>query len=158
MTRVPNPLDALTSSLLDRLTDLPSSGGQKISELRKSVRRDLENLLNTRWRANSVDDEAPALEPSLVNYGIPDFSGGNLQGAQEPERVRRAVERAIEMFEPRLRNLHVRLVKNESPTDRTLRFQIEAVLFVEPWKERVRFNTLMESGSGKVTVQQVERT
>ncbi len=156
MSRVPQPNELLTSSLLDRLTDLPSAPQQRLSDLRKSVRGDLEDLLNTRWRCTTTEEVSPLLQASLINYGLPDFSGGNLQGAQEPDKVRAAVTSAIERFEPRLQNARVKIVKNESSVDRTLRLQIEAVLHVEPWNERVRFNTIMEAGTGRVTVQAVE--
>jgi type VI secretion system protein ImpF len=166
MARTPGPFDPLTPSLLDRLQGgeaaADSPGGQRpyqlLAELRKSVRRDLENLLNTRWRCTTSDQLPEGLSASLVNYGLPDFSGGNLQAAQDPALVYAAVERAIEQFEPRLTNIHVRPLQSEPGVDRTLRFQIEAILEVEPWHERVRFNTILEPASGKVTVKAIEKT
>jgi type VI secretion system protein ImpF len=165
MAKSPGPLDPLTPSLLDRLrgTDAalePASGSpfQLIGELRKSVRRDLENLLNARWRCTTTDSVLDGLKSSLVDYGLPDFSGGNLQAAQDPTTVYAAVEQAITRFEPRLKDVFVRPIQGNSSVDRTLRFQIEAVLEVEPFKERVRFNTVLEPTSGKVTVKAVEKT
>ncbi len=166
MAKSPGQFDPLTPSLLDRLMggdaagDAP--GGQRpyqlLAELRKSVRRDLENLLNTRWRCTTTDDLPEGLGSSLVNYGLPDFSGGNLQAAQDPTLVYKAVEQAIERFEPRLTSIHVRPLQSEPGVDRTLRFQIEAILEVEPWHERVRFNTILEPASGKVTVKAADKT
>jgi predicted component of type VI protein secretion system len=52
----------------------------------------------------------------------------------------------------------VRPLQSEPGVDRTLRFQIEAILEVEPWHERVRFNTILEPASGKVTVKAIEKT
>jgi type VI secretion system protein ImpF len=166
MAKAPGQFDPLTPSLLDRLRGGESAGDspgsqrpyQLLAELRKSVRRDLENLLNTRWRCTTAAELPAGLEGSLVNYGLPDFSGGNLQAAQDPKRVYAAVEQAIEKFEPRLTNIHVRPLQTEPGVDRTLRFQIEAILEVEPWHERVRFNTILEPASGKVTVKAVEKT
>ncbi len=160
MNRSPGQFDPLTPSLLDRLrggesvsnSPAGSRNYQLLGEMRKSVRRDLENLLNTRWRCTSTDMLPDGLAGSLVNYGLPDFSGGNLQAAQDPTLVYDAVRRAIEQFEPRLSNIHVRPLQSEPGVDRTLRFQIEAILNVEPWHERVRFNTILEPNSGKVTV------
>jgi type VI secretion system protein ImpF len=166
MAKTPGQFDPLTPSLLDRLrggagaSDTPAGQRpyQLLAELRRSVRRDLECLLNTRWRCTEADQVPAGLENSLVNYGLPDFSGGNLQAAQDPQTVYDAVERAIQRFEPRLSGVRVRPLDDEQAVDRTLRFQIEAVLEVEPWHERVRFNTVLEPASGKVTVKAVEKS
>lgn len=160
MQRNPGPADRLTPSLLDRLSDADggntAASGQRpyqlIGELRKSVRRDLENLLNTRWRCLPQAAIASGLESSLVNYGLPDFSGGHLQAAQNPDIVFDQIVQTIERFEPRLKNVRVAPLSAEPSVDRTLRFQIEAVLHVEPWHEQVRFNTVLEPATGKVSV------
>ena len=159
MQRPPNPAERLTPSLLDRLSDLESGSGaagqrpyQLIGELRKSVRRDLENLLNSRWRCLQQAEISSGLEASLINYGLPDFSGGNMQAAQNPDIVFDQIVQTIERFEPRLKNVRVTPLSDEPSVDRTLRFQIEAVLHVEPWHEQVRFNTVLEPATGKVSV------
>jgi type VI secretion system protein ImpF len=159
MERTPGPADRLTPSLLDRLFDLDDAGSgaarrpfQSISELRGAVRRDLENLLNTRWRCVRQAEIGDGLASSLVNYGLPDFCGGNLQAAQDPEVVFQQIIDAIERFEPRLKKVRVVPLQDEPSVDRTLRFQIEAVLHVEPWHEQVRFTTVLEPATGKVQV------
>jgi type VI secretion system protein ImpF len=165
MAKAPGQLDPLTPSLLDRLRggdEGDSAPGnrpyQQLPELRRSVRRDLECLLNARWRCTRAAALPAGLESSLVNYGLPDFSGGNLQAAQNPATVYAAVIQAIERFEPRLKNVQVRPLQDEPAVDRTLRFQIEAVLEVEPYHDRIRFTTVLEPASGKVTVQTAERS
>lgn len=158
MAKSPARNEPLTPSLLDRLTDdTESRSFQSIAELRKSVRRDLENLLNTRWRYCESPEVSEGLGQSLVQYGLPDFSGGNLQAANDPDLVYAAVEQAIERFEPRLKNVRVRAVQTDESVDRTLRFHIEAILHVEPWQEQVRFNTVLEPASGKVSVKAAEK-
>jgi type VI secretion system protein ImpF len=158
MDRSPGPADRLTPSLLDRLFDSEQGAGaalrpyQSISELRAAVRRDLEDLLNTRWRCTRQSEFSDDLASSLVNYGLPDFCGGNLQAAENPDVVFEQIVEAIERFEPRLRKVRVVPLQDEPSVDRTLRFQIEAVLHVEPWQEQVRFNTVLEPATGKVVV------
>lgn len=159
MDRSPGPSDRLTPSLLDRLFDTDALGSaaalkpyQSISELRSAVRRDLENLLNTRWRCTRQSEFGEGLTSSLVNYGLPDFCGGNMQAAQDPDIVFEQVVQAIERFEPRLKKVRVIPLQDEPSVDRTLRFQIEAVLQVEPWHEPVRFTTVLEPTTGKVLV------
>src|SRR5438128_90521 len=108
MSRVPAQTRVL-SSVLDRLTAGTSPvRGQSLKELKLCVRRDLENLLNTRWRCKSwppdLDEE---LEMSLVSYGIPDFSGANLSDPRDREDFRRILERVIRNFEPRFLSVNV---------------------------------------------------
>src|SRR5882757_6615059 len=96
----------VASSVLDRLMNPDEkmlsnkSAGQALRDLKVSVRRDLENLLNTRWRCKMWPPELPELECSLVNYGIPDFSGANLGASSTREEFRRIIEKAIKDYKP----------------------------------------------------------
>ena len=71
----------LQQSLLDRLIDdspgQPDSGrlrrGFDLKALRQSVRRDLENLLNSRVQWHTWPDSYTELPQSLLNYGLPHF-------------------------------------------------------------------------------------
>src|SRR5579871_4348739 len=73
----------LRTSVLDRLLDdnprgsheSPQTMAQQMREIRQSVQRDLENLLNTRWRCTAWAPDLDELDDSLINYGIPDFCG-----------------------------------------------------------------------------------
>ncbi len=165
MDRTPGNAERLTPSLLDRLSEVESGSGasaqrsyQTIGELRSTVRRDLENLLNTRWRCIGQAEIGEGLASSLVNYGLPDFCGGSMQAAQNPDVVFEQIVQAIERFEPRLRKVRVLPLQDEPSVDRTLRFQIEAVLHVEPWHEQVRFNTVLEPATGKVLVKAANKS
>ena len=68
-------------SVLDRLIDLepklredPAVGrAQSIRELKASLQRDLEWLLNTRRVAGELPDSAEELIHSLYYYGLPEF-------------------------------------------------------------------------------------
>ncbi len=140
----------LQSSVLDRLIR-PDSGpsgskspGQVLRELKESVRRDLENLLNTRWRCSSWPPNLEELNVSLVNYGLPDFTGSNLGSADAQEEFRKILQRVIQNYEPRFKRVQVKLVKNPEPLDRTLRFRIEALLHADPAPEPVVFDSAMK--------------
>lgn len=154
------PNSELIPSILDRLVDLAPGEMRdapadrvKLASIRKSVRSDLEDLLNTRWRCSGQLNRMESLQSSLANYGIPDFSGGNMLASQDPDIVFEAIERAIERFEPRLLNVSIRPLQVEQAVDRTLRFQIDATLYVEPLQERVRFNSALDSATGKISVE-----
>ena len=105
MTRIHED-QPLTPSVLDRLLDdepqnpheVPKARHQVIREMKQSVRRDLENLLNTRWRCLNYPANLDEMELSLVNYGIPDFTGVNMASPSERERLRQIIERIVRKF------------------------------------------------------------
>lgn len=144
-------------SLLDRLAgNVEQPGGadltQSLAQLRRSVRADVENLLNTRWRCTQWPPDLKQLEDSLVNYGIPDFSGAAFGSADHRETLRLAIERAIEVYEPRF--AQVRVVLLEGPRhDRTLRFRIEGELRAYPRPEPVVFDSQVDTVSNHIRVQ-----
>src|SRR5262245_45454034 len=126
----------LISSILDRLLDdstrtdggLPPADGEDLRQLTLDVGRDLENLLNTRRRCKACPTEFQELNKSLVEYGIPDFTGLNMSVPAEREQMRLAIERAIRQFEPRLKSVVVTVQANADRADRRLRLRITGVL------------------------------
>jgi type VI secretion system protein ImpF len=154
-------LSPLVPSILDRLLgqDLPSSEALErrraalFRQLKVSLQRDLENLLNTRCRCGSFPPELAELKTSLVNYGIPDFTGANIAGIEGRQEFLQLVQDCIERFEPRLDRVQVSLLENDKePLDRVLRFRIEAVVATEDAAEPVAFLSTMEPSSGKLQV------
>jgi type VI secretion system protein ImpF len=150
----------LVPSLLDRLLDddpaatrdAPRARSQVLSELKQSVRRDLENLLNSRWRCEALPDDQDELPLSLVNYGIPDITGASLGSAANREQFRQVIERVIRHFEPRFQQVTVEMLENAEPLDRALRFRIEALLYAEPAPEPVVFDSALQPATGNVEV------
>lgn len=150
----------LIPSVLDRLIDfepqnsreVPKSRNSILRELKQCVRRDLENLLNTRWRCMIWPPNLDELPASLVNYGIPDFTGVNMGGLAERERLRQIVEQAVRRHEPRFKTVKVILLQNTDETDRTLRFRVDALLHAEPAPEPVVFDSQLEPVSGNFEV------
>jgi type VI secretion system protein ImpF len=150
----------LVPSLLDRLLDFDPGVSREVSrtrsqllaDLKQSVRRDLENLLNTRWRCASWPPNLDEIESSLANYGIPDFTTSNCGAANFREQLRRIIETTIRNCEPRFKTVRVKLKENADSLDRTLRFQIDAMLLVEPAPEPVVFDSTMEPVTGSVEV------
>lgn len=146
----------LVASILDRLIDddpgnsrePPKSRGQVLRELKNSVRRDLEDLLNTRWRCESWPVNLQELEFSLANYGIPDFTGLNMGSRENRDELRHTVEEVIRRFEPRFQRVKVSLQQNADPQDRTLRLRIDALLHAEPAPEPVVFDSQLEPLNG----------
>jgi type VI secretion system protein ImpF len=148
---VPSVLDRLLDDEPDAKRELEKSRNQVLRELKQSVRRDLENLLNTRWRCKKWPDDLDELELSLANYGIPDITGADLGGPRR-EQFRQIMERVIQHFEPRFERVSVDVLDNADPADRTLRFRIDAMLRAEPAPEPVVFDSSLEPSTGTVEV------
>jgi type VI secretion system protein ImpF len=150
----------LLPSVLDRLldddpavrTEPPKSRSQVLRELKLSVRRDLENLLNTRRTCKSWPEHLTELERSLVNYGLPDITGLDLAAPRSRQDFQRLLESVIRRCEPRFKSVSVEMLENASALDRTLRFRIDALLYAEPAPEPVVFDTALEPATGAVEI------
>lgn len=151
----------LLPSVLDRLLDdrpgadhePPSSQSQVLREMHQSVRRDLENLLNTRCRCRSFDDAFTELKKSVVGYGVPDASGTDLVSSDRRRAFLRTVEDVIRRFEPRFLRVRVLPLENSDFLDRTLRFRIDALLRAYPAPEPIVFDSTLEPGTRNFEVQ-----
>jgi len=150
----------LLPSVLDRLIDndpqvhleASASRNQLLRDLKQAVRRDLENLLNTRIRCISWPAELPELKQSVVNYGIPDLTGTPLASSREREEFRRTIQSVILLYEPRLKKLRVTLGDQADAIDRTIRFRLEAILQAEPAPEPVAFDSTLRLTTGSFEV------
>jgi type VI secretion system protein ImpF len=161
MSRYDNEI-RVTQSVLDRLIDLeprvstepPKSNATSLADLKQSVRRDLEWLLNTRYFYDPGD--GVGLEETIKSvafYGLPDFTGVSAKSNIEQSRMTQALEAALRHFEPRFINVKVSL-EPISNVDRLLKFRIEASLDVEPAPEPVVFDTVLQMGSGNFAVKE----
>lgn len=148
--------EPLRASLLDRLTDVDSqgrfAGRQSLEQLIVSVHRDLEQLLNTRWRVASWPPALDELERSLVNYGIPDFAGVNMSSPAEREVFREMVRDAIRIHEPRFIRVQVEIEENPDQLDRTLNFKIDALLRASPEPAEVVFDSKVDPTSHRIQI------
>ena len=155
--------EKLQPSLLDRLTDnnpesQVESRAQRflsLSQLRKSVIRDLGWLMNTgNLEACQNLDRYPYATHSVVNYGLPDLAGINT-GDVDIDAVEQAVKQAIIDFEPRiLRNsLMIKLVvDHESMNSNSVVFEIEGELWAQPVPLRVFLKTELDLETGDVQI------
>ncbi len=152
------PLDdePLRASLLDRLTGPQNqgrfSGRQSLEQLIECVHRDLEHLLNTRWRATSWPPSLEELERSLVNYGIPDFAGVSMSSPGDREIFREMVQEAILIHEPRFIKVQVKILDNRDRLDRTLRFKIDALLRASPDPAEIVFDSQVDPTSHRIEI------
>jgi type VI secretion system protein ImpF len=145
-------LDRLIDDAPDVARDAPVSLTEAVVLLRRSVRRDIEALLNARRRWRSWPEGYDQLAVSPVGYGITDFAAGAFNDPAERDRLRSQIEQTIRRFEPRLAQVHVVLVDSDNTLDATLRLRIEALLRTEPAPEPIIFDTLVDPATAEVQV------
>lgn len=141
----------LVPSLLDRLIGdggATMTAGQRrrrytVGQLKNALRRDLEDLLNTHQRAAAAPADLSALARSIFDYGIPDLTDVGLSSAKQVDAFRGRLESAILQFDPRFRRVEVK-VERADPLDHTLRFRIDAVVFVHPAEEELVLHSYLE--------------
>lgn len=153
---VPGLLDRLLDDEPETTREPPWREGQAIRELKRSLRRDLEDLLNSRRPLDALPDGLSELPDSLANYGLPDLQSVEVRETHDVQRLSQLIEDCIRRFEPRLHDVKVDLLVPEDgrrPLDRRLRFSIDAVLVAEPLRESVRLCSAIDSGSGSIAVE-----
>jgi type VI secretion system protein ImpF len=145
-------LDRLIDDAPDTPRDPPVSPAEAMAALRRSVRRDLEALLNGRRRWRSWPAGYAELRVSPLGYGIPDFTSGALNDPRRRESLRAEIEDTIRRFEPRFASVRVTLLENKERLEATLRLRIDALLHAEPAPEPVAFDTLVDATTADVVV------
>ena len=160
---IPNEIQLLPS-LLDRLLDdHPEESRepawrevQVVRVLKASLCRDLQNLLNAHRLLAVIPEAYTELKTSLLNYGLPDLQSMEVREDHDLGLLCRLIEESIQAFEPRLQGVRVRPVidaEGKKPIDRRVRFEIEAVLVVEPLREPVLFSSSLDVASGEFAVE-----
>lgn len=152
----------IQASVLDRLIDYEpevthepvQSRLTSFAQIRNSVIRDIENLLNSRKTIYPVPEENGHLGASLFTYGLMDFISHNPKSPSVRLQIRQEIERTISTFEPRLKNLMIRFDTN-TENERNLRFRITALLVVTPLSEPITFDTYLDINRGEFFIPQL---
>jgi type VI secretion system protein ImpF len=152
---VPSVLDRLLDFEPDSTREAVPSPNQLLRDLKQSVRRDLENLLNTRVRLLTWPPHLQELKQSLLNYGLPDFTSVNLSSSKDRDDFCRVIQDIIIQLEPRLLKVSVSPLSASEPLDRTFRFRIDAMLRIDPAPEPIVFDSNIEAATGGVEIREV---
>jgi type VI secretion system protein ImpF len=151
-------------SILDRLTDQepglaadpPITREESERRFRVAVERDVEALLNTRRSMVPAPEWCPELRRSVYDFGLVDTTGIPVGTKAGKERLLSALQDAIERFEPRLARPRVRLIDAQQVRAPQMRFVVEAVLVMDPGREDVVFDTVLEIASGEYDVRDTD--
>jgi type VI secretion system lysozyme-like protein len=144
-------------TLLDRLVPSRQHSGEIGSKYRSdaeefsaSIARDLHALLNTRREEFLVPPAFEQTATSIFNFGVPDFTKcGSLRSTADQAKLCKWIEEAIRTFEPRLRNITVRVLDSENITS-VLRFRVEAKADI--FADRLSFDMGLKRDSGELAV------
>jgi type VI secretion system protein ImpF len=147
-------------SILDRLIDADSSGtaaqpGYTTAQMMRVVRRDLEDLLNTRLTVTDLPRELGRLRGSVYAYGLVDLNSLNALTPQQRDEIGQVLEATVAQFEPRLRDVRAVALESDDGRKQAVRFRIEARLGVDPAPEVV-FDTVLELTTGQHRVKQAD--
>jgi type VI secretion system lysozyme-like protein len=125
---------------------------QSERNFRRSVERDVEALLNTRRAMIPAPDWCPELRRSVYDYGLVDTTGMPVGTKAGRDRLLATLQDAIERFEPRLGQPRIRLIDAQQVRAPQIRFVLEAVLVMDPGREDVVFDTVLQVASGEYDV------
>ncbi|MGE3803100.1 MAG: type VI secretion system baseplate subunit TssE [Gemmataceae bacterium] len=147
----------LMPSLLDRLIDPESIGtnwrhGYGIAQMVDVVRRDLEELLNTRESGSHIPEAFVETRNSVLSYGLPDLSTLTAMSAQQREEIGQMISNVVTRHEPRLKDVKATLLNPDERLDQTVRFRIDARMRADPSPD-VAFDTILELTTGHTRVQ-----
>lgn len=135
-------------------------------ELRKSVSRELGQLLNSRCPVplRLLGEE----ERTVINYGIPDFTPLSPESSEDRKLIASIIGQTIAAFEPRLRNVRVTAAYSEDD-ERAVHITVEADLVTDTVieirsypefgssLESVSFPMVLHSKTGMMEIYENER-
>jgi len=141
-------MDGYRAGLLDRLLGI-HPGGRFLSQeqLKESVARDLEALLNTRTALSAqLLQPYPECASSILNFGLADFAGLSHSSSEDRLRICSSIRQAVERHEPRLCNVQVSLSERSGAVNR-IDIVIAGKLRMNGANEAVSFSAALQPSS-----------
>jgi len=159
-------MNVFEPGLFDKLFDAaPRSPGASVlrrlsvEELKDTIARDLEALLNTRTVFIAEDfTHLPECDSSVLTYGLNDFANLSIASHLDRAFICKSIQRAIAHHEPRLNKVVVTLeVRRHSTND--LYFGITANLNIDSEQEEaVNFDALLQPAILQYSVSRARAT
>ena len=143
--------------LFDRLVDSEPRDPHEVRPLRtldraglkQSVRRELEQLFNT--RCPEPAHRISTNDRTVIDYGIPDLASYSPQNQDHRVELAEIIRRAATAYEPRLADIRVRVVPIAG-RDLALAVRIEAAVIIAGVPEAVSFEVVLRMDEGKANV------
>ena len=144
------------ASLLDRLIDDEADRNHddapSFARLKDGLRRDLEDLLNTRRRFLRPPRALGELDRSLLAYGLSDFTNEQLGSLSFRQEFTEDVQQVLRTLEPRISVHEVELLDNADVLDRRLRFRIVGVADLGGERQSLSFDSYVDPIEGAIVV------
>lgn len=135
----------MSASLLTRLAHAADPHATerytwKDNDLESAVTKHMSQMLNTRQGSSLTCPDYGLIEVSEILHDFPEAIG----------MMQRAIKNSIQQYEPRLKNVQVRHMKNEATHSMVLEFEITAQLqHPDGRRQAMRFGTTVDQ-SGNV--------
>ena len=146
-------LDRLIDEAPDRGADPPMSFVDQVRDVREAIRRDLEALLNTRRCPTTPPAALSELRDALVSYGVDGIVSANLMTDQAKLKLAQAIERRIALFETRLSDVRVTILKSRTMTERALRMRIQATFRLHEGMPPISFESTIDPSTQRFLVE-----
>lgn len=154
--------ESFAPSVWDRLmaaseTDSTTAGYARLTldQLKASVARDLEDLLNTRVALHhGTLAMFPACRKSILNYGLVDFAALCLTSSEDRKVICDSIKEAIDRFEPRLSNVSADIFIERGATNR-LDFVIAGTLKAHTSAQRIEFSAMLQPSTLRYSISQM---
>ncbi|KAF5883412.1 type VI secretion system baseplate subunit TssE [Rhizobium sp. PEPV16] len=146
-------LDRLIDEAPDRTVDPPISFVDQVRDVREAIRRDLEALLNTRRCPATPPAALSELKDALVSYGVDGVVSANLMTDQAKLKLAQAIERRIALFETRLSDVRVTILKSRTMTERALRMRIQATFRLHEGMPPISFESTIDPSTQRFLVE-----
>jgi len=114
--------------------------------VRESVQRELGRLLNT--RSPTQPDELEGRAWTVLDWGLPDYSGWYTRSPPSHLRLSRLIEAAIRAFEPRMVDPKVSVELSDG-NNRSLQVWIEGTIRIGTLLEPVSFPLALEARASR---------
>jgi type VI secretion system protein ImpF len=142
-----------------------------MDRLRASVLRELGHLLNTESPQNLQEETEegsvelfsgfPQAKTSVLNYGIPPLAG-RIRTPSDYVELARDIEKAIQVFEPRLNSVKVTYEGVEDGALSVLRSPVALIIDAELWghpmPEPLRIRTVLDLEDGEARIEEAQAT
>ena len=151
----PSVLDRLFDDQPEQKTEARIDNHQLLKQMRASIRRDLEALLNSRYHLIQPDSELTEVDKSIFNYGLPDLATVNIMDVTRRNQFIKLLENTLKTYEPRFKSVKVSFIENAESVDRTLRFRIDTLVYADPVPEVIVYDSILDSVTRSVNVKEL---
>ena len=152
----PSFLDQLIAVSRGQVDPLPMSAETTSQHARliEGLRHDIETLLNARQTRLGMDDY-PALQRSILGYGLPDTQGFDLETPESRYRLVRTLESVIETFETRVAEAYIEL-QEDALVAHHLRMAIRLRLH-QPFGIELGFQSELKLATGRFSLKSLDQ-